>query len=145
MKKILFASAFAMLLFSCKKDEIINNTPIKTIADEFVGNWTVTENVSVTIGSFTANTTFSAPTAKINDTVFACIQTQRIPDPDWVGSGLISTDTFLLKPVVVSRALENNYQNKVGTYAANKDTLNFSYYFGTPTVLYIVKQKWIRK
>ncbi len=144
MKNLLLIATFPIILFSCKKDEVNNNTPTESIGDEFVGNWSVSENVTQNFGSFTSNNSFTAPTIKVNDSVFACIQTNRSPDPAWVGSGEFSADTIQFKPIVASRILNYIHQGNIGTYSQNKDTLQFTYSFGGGSFVYIVKQKWVR-
>ncbi len=141
MKNLLLFTTFSIILFSCKKDDVTDN---QSVAQKFVANWNVTENVTKTMGTFSANGTFTAPTIKINDSIFACIQTQRMPDPLWVESGPFSADTLRFKPIASPRDLESTFQGNIGTYSQNKDTLQFTYLIGTSSGIYVVKQKWVR-
>lgn len=141
MKTLLVIVVLLALLASCTKE---NNSVPTSIADEFVTNWKVYENVTAS-GRFIQIDTFYSNSVKRNDSTFGVVQSNRRPVPYWVGSGPSSADTLWFKPVTVGRKLINNAQGNLGTYSQKKDALTFGYLYGAGSAVYNVSQSWIRQ
>jgi hypothetical protein len=134
MKKLIQSILLLCLLSSCKKDKPAS------LADKFVGSWTVIE--AVFNGSNSQNNVFNSTSVKLTDSLFALSESSRTPVPNYIYlADYYDYRTIYFQPNPQTRELTSTNPLCTGKYSANMDTLDFEFNIYP----YRVRQKWIRQ
>ena len=128
-----------IVLVSCKKQTDSANTDI---ADAYVGNYSVKEDVLKLFTTTTYHYEFNAKIIKGDSTNFInAIQSSRNPYPVWVGP---DSDTLKIRILPAFDSLHSIYpRGLVFGKILKPDTLKIHYDYGA-AYIYDVKQTWVR-
>ena len=140
MKSFILFMTLSIAITSCDKE----NDSQKTIADKFVGEWTVGEQ-STNLNGGSYSSVFYSTIFKVNDSTFGLIESNRNPIPMWIyWPNFIDYKTIHFQTNEVTREIYSTKPTCGGKYSLNMDTIDLTFQSSSLTT-YDVRQRVVRR